>query len=168
MPDSTNKTKSQPSKDIFPTEAWEWISKNGSRDNPVILDVSTPGEYKDRHLEGAVNINLFSKLFKARLDVMDKRSTYLVYCKLGGRSKIAQRLMQRSGFQNVYNVIGGTLLWEEEGLPFAPELGGVRNLSFCPFFISIVLFRKTRSVLRNTLSRFVQRKGVGASANQES
>jgi rhodanese-related sulfurtransferase len=112
------KTKVQLSKDIFPTEAWELISKNREGDDLVIIDVSTPQEYKDLHLEGAINMNLISRFFKTRLDAMDKSSTYVVYCKVGGRSKIAQKLMHQLGFRTVYNVVGGTLLWEEEGFKF--------------------------------------------------
>ncbi len=168
MYDSAEKTKVQLSEDIFPAEAWELISKNRKGDDLVIIDVSTPQEYKDLHLEGAVNVNLLSRFFKARLDVMDKSTTYVVCCKVGGRSKVAQKLMQQFGFQTVYNITGGTLLWEEEGLPFASGTDGVNKFSFCPFFISIVTFKKIKKVLHHVLSHFDQRKGIGTSAGQES
>ncbi len=153
---SVKNTKVQLFKDIFPTEAWELISKNGGSDL-VIIDVSTPQEYKDLHLEGAINLNLLSRFFKTRLDNMDKDRTYLVYCKVGGRSKIAQKLMQQVGFQTVYNITGGTLLWEEEGLPFASGTEGVNKFSFCPFFVSIVMFKKIKKVLQNVLSRIEEK-----------
>ncbi len=140
------KAKVQLSEDIFPAEAWELISKNRQGDDLVIIDVSTPQEYEDLHLEGAINVNLISKFFKIRLEVMDKNKTYVVYCKVGGRSKIAQKLMQQFGFVAVYNIIGGTLLWEEEGLPFASGTEGVNKFSFCPFFISIVTFKNIKKI----------------------
>ena len=65
------KTETQVSNDIFPAEAWELISKNRERDDLVIIDVSTPNEYKDLHLEGAINVSLLSRFFKARLEVME-------------------------------------------------------------------------------------------------
>jgi rhodanese-related sulfurtransferase len=167
MYDSVKKTKGRLSKDIFPSEAWELISKSRDGDDLVIIDVSTPQEYKDLHLEGAVNVNLLSRFFKTRLDVMNKSRTYVVYCKVGGRSKIAQKLMQQFGFRIVYNVVGGTPLWEEEGLPFASGTEGVSRFSFCPFFISIVTFKKIKKVLHNGLSRIVQPKGVAVSSGQE-
>jgi hypothetical protein len=92
---------------------------------------------------------------------MNKSRTYVVYCKIGGRSKIAQKLMQQLGFQTVYNVVGGTLLWEEEGLPFAPGTDGVNKFSFCPFFISFVTFRKIKKVLHSVLSRFEKKPSIG-------
>ena len=168
MCNSAKKTKIQVSKDIFPAEAWELIWKNRERDDVVIIDVSTPKEYKDLRLEGAINVSLLSRFFKARLEVMDKDKTYVVYCKVGGRSKIAQKLMRQFGFQTVYNIIGGTLLWEEEGLPFASGTDGVNKFSFCPFFISIITFKKVKKVLHNVLSRTVKHTDVAVSSGQES
>ncbi len=168
MYSSVKKPNVQISKDIFPAEAWELISKNRESNDLVILDVSTPQEYKGLHLEGAININLLSRFFKTRLDVMDKARTYVVYCKVGGRSKIAQKLMQQLGFQTVYNITGGTLLWEEEGLPFASGTNGVNKFSFCPFFILIVTLKKVKKILYNVPSRITQNNGIVASSGQES
>ncbi len=168
MLSAVKKTKDQLSNDIFPSEAWELVLENRERDELVIIDVSTPKEFKDLHLEGAINVSLLSRFFKTRLDVMNKNKTYMVYCKVGGRSKIAQKLMQKLGFRTVYNIVGGTLLWEEEGLPFASGTDGVNKFSFCPFFISSITFKKIKKVLHNARSRIDQLKGVGASSVQES
>jgi len=168
MFDLEKKTSDQLSKDIFPTEAWDLISRHKEGDQLVVIDVSTPQEYKHLHLQGAINVNLLSRFFKARLDVMDRRKIYLIYCKAGGRSKIAQKLMLHLGFQTVYNVIGGTFLWEEEGFPFATETDGVNRPSFCPFRISIVAFRRIRKVLQSALSHVGQPKGISTSTGQES
>lgn len=167
MYNSAKKTEIQVSNDIFPTEAWERITTTRENDL-VIIDVGTPQEYRDLHLEGAINVSLLSRFFKARLEVMDKDKTYVVYCKVGGRSKIAQKLMRQFGFQTVYNIIGGTLLWEEEGLPFASGTDGVNKFSFCPFFISIITFKKVKKVLHNVLSRTVKHTDVAVSSGQES
>ena len=165
---SETDVQSQISEDIFPAQAWELIEKNRERNNLVIIDVSTPKEYKNLHLEGAVNASLLSRFFKARLEVMDKDKTYLVYCKLGGRSRIAQKLMKQFGFQTVFNVIGGTLLWEEEGLPFALGTNGTNKFSFCPFFITIITFKKIKKGLHSVLSYFAQHKGAFLSSEQGS
>jgi rhodanese-related sulfurtransferase len=168
MNDSAEKTKRQTSKDIFPNEAWELISKSRNGDGPIVIDVSTPIEYRQRHIHDAINVNLFSKFFKVRVHAMDKNVTYLVYCKLGGRSKMAQKLMQRYGFQKVYSIIGGTILWEEEGLPFAPGADGGRKFSFCPFSITIVTFKKIKKLSHNLLSRIFQHKNIATSVGHES
>jgi rhodanese-related sulfurtransferase len=137
----------QISRDIFPDEAWKLISKNRGTDDMVIIDVSTPEEYEDLHLEGAINVSLLSWFFKARIDVMDRDKTYIIYCKVGARSKVAKKLMKVLGFQTVYNVVGGTLLWEEEELPFAVGTSGTNKLTLCPFFIFILISKKIRNVL---------------------
>ena len=164
---SVKQKKVQLLEDIFPVEAWELISNNREDDDVVIIDVSTPQEYNDLHLEGAINMNLISRFFKTRLDVMDKSRTYVVYCKVGGRSKIAQKLMQRLGFRTVYNIVGGTLLWGEEGLPFASGTEGVNKFSFCPFIISIITYKKIKKVLHGLLSRIGQNKDIATSYGQE-
>jgi hypothetical protein len=56
--------------------------------------------------------------------------------------------MKKLGFGNVYNLVGGTLLWEEEGLPFAKG-GQSAGFTFCPIFISIVAYKKIKTFLKN-------------------
>lgn len=162
------KEEIQLSKDIFPSEAWELISKNKKGDDLVIIDVSMPREYEDLHLEGAINVNLFSRFFKTRLDVMDKSRTYVIYCKMGGRSKIAKKLMLRLGFRKVYNIVGGTLLWKEEKLLFASGTEGVNKFLFCPFSISIMTFKKIKKILYKMSSRINQNTGLASSSGQKS
>lgn len=162
------KEEIQLSKDIFPSDAWELISKNKKGDDLVIIDVSTPQEYKDLHLDGAINVNLFSRFFKTRLGVMDKSRTYVIYCKMGGRSKIAKKLMQRLGFRKVYNIVGGTLLWKEEGFLFASGTEGANKFSFCPFSISIMTFKKIKKILYKMSSPINQNTGIATSSGQES
>lgn len=159
MNDSRQRPTEQISKDLFPTAAWNLISENRTNDDLVILDVSTPREFEKLHLEGAVNVSLFSRSFKTHLNVMDRSKTYMVYCKLGGRSKVAQKIMRQFGFQTVYNITGGTLFWEEAGLPFASGTDGKNKMSFCPFFISIVAFKKIKKMSHAFLSRIVRNNG---------
>jgi rhodanese-related sulfurtransferase len=165
---SVKNTEVKLSEEIFPVEAWELISKNKKGDDLVLIDVRTPREYEDLHLEGAINVNLFSRFFTTRLNVMDKSRTYVIYCKMGGRSKIAKKLMQRLGFRKVYNIVGGTLLWKEEGLPFASGAESVNKFSFCPFSISIMTFRKIKKILYKMSSPINQNIGIASSSGQES
>jgi rhodanese-related sulfurtransferase len=136
----------QETKDIFPLEARQIISGERGREDIVVLDVCTRKEFETAHLEGAVHIDYFSKFFKSRLDLLDRDKTYLVYCRMGGRSKLAQKAMVKLGFRKVYNIVGGTLLWEEEGLPFATGRGPSKWVP-CPFSIATILARKTRKFI---------------------
>lgn len=153
-------TNSSPiSDDIFPAEAWNLMSKYKEKDGLIIIDVSTPKEYSDLHLEGAINISILSRLFKARLDTLDRDKIYLVYCKVGARSKAAKKLMELLGFRRVYNLVGGTLLWEEEGLPFATGTSGTNNFALCPFFIFILIKNRVKQLLTSGFSRSVKAEG---------
>ena len=53
--------------ELFPNEAQELINTNSSRSDITVIDVSTPWEFTERHLESAVNVNLFSRSFKFAL-----------------------------------------------------------------------------------------------------
>lgn len=147
MFDTAIDTQTKVSWNLFPGDAKALIEENKNRDGFVIIDVCSPQEFKDRHIENAININFISKSFKLRLTTLDKNKTYLVYCKVGGRSKLAQRTMRKLGFRKVYNLVGGTLLWKEEGLPFAS--GGVTHqFVFCPVFMSALVIIKARKMLK--------------------
>ena len=80
-----------------------------------LLDVRTPEEYSAGHLKGAVNINFYEQAFEEKIDSLDKRKKYLVYCKSGGRSRQAMFLMRDLGFEEVCNLSGGILAWDAQG-----------------------------------------------------
>ena len=56
--------------------------------------------------------------------------------------------MKKLGFTEVYHIVGGTLLWEEEGLPFASGLEGPSRFALCPVFMSIILVKRVRKLLQ--------------------
>lgn len=148
MFDTAIDTQTKISWDLFPDDALSLIKAHKNRDDFVIVDLCSPREFKDRHLEKAININFISTSFKLRLTTLEKENTYLVYCKVGGRSKLAQRAMRKLGFKKVYNLVGGTLLWEEEGLPFASG-GTSHRFEFCPAFITAFIIIKIRKMLKS-------------------
>ena len=80
-----------------------------------LLDVRTPEEYTAGHLKGAVNINFYEQTFEEKIDSLDKRKKYLVYCRSGGRSRQTMFLMRDLGFEEVCNLSGGILSWSEHG-----------------------------------------------------
>ncbi|SFR54306.1 Rhodanese-related sulfurtransferase [Robiginitalea myxolifaciens] len=73
----------------------------------VLLDVRTPKEYAAGHLEGAVNMDIFSDDFTTQLQELDKDATVYVYCKKGGRSARAAALMDSLGYSHVIDLTGG-------------------------------------------------------------
>lgn len=87
-------------------------SKNGNID---ILDVRKTGEFKSSHIEGAPNICL-SKI-EDNLDKIGRDETCYVHCAGGYRSIIAASILQRHGFKNIVNILGGYGAIKKTSLP---------------------------------------------------
>lgn len=77
----------------------------------ILVDVRTPEEYEQGHIEKSVNINWFDPEFANKFDAIDKQKTIYVYCKVGGRSAKAQQRLTALGFKNVINLEGGYDAW---------------------------------------------------------
>lgn len=87
----------------------------------IILDVRTPGEYKEEHLAGAQQLDfLNSEAFDAGIKLLDKSHTYYVYCRSGKRSHHACMKMQKQGLK-VFDMKGGILNWKKLGMPTTKE-----------------------------------------------
>ncbi len=80
----------------------------------AVLDVREPHEYEVANLEaqGAKLIPLGE--LPNRLLELNQNNEVAVYCKTGGRSAKAVKILQDAGFGNVYNVEGGITAWSEE------------------------------------------------------
>ncbi len=109
--------KTQIIKDVTVEEAYALIQDNKDNQNFVIIDVRTPEEYADGHIEKAINLNYHSETFKDELNKLDKDNIYLIYCRGGNRSGAALSIMEELGFGEVYNMLGGIVQWESGGLP---------------------------------------------------
>jgi phage shock protein E len=83
----------------------------------ITLDVRTPGEFAEGHVEGARLIDFQSGNFENEIATLDKNATYAVYCRSGNRSGQAVKVMQDAGFTNVFNMNGGVIDWANAGLP---------------------------------------------------
>ena len=83
----------------------------------ITLDVRTPGEFNEGHIEGAQLIDFQSGNFENEIATLDKSKTYAVYCRSGSRSGQAVKVMSDAGFTNLYNLDGGVIDWANAGLP---------------------------------------------------
>ncbi len=80
-----------------------------------VVDVRRQGEWDEGHIEGAKLIPL--NMLQKRLGELSHDRPIAVHCKGGYRSSIASSLIQRAGFENVMNVIGGFDAWRACKLP---------------------------------------------------
>lgn len=75
----------------------------------LLLDVRTPKEFSRGYIEGAVNINVDD--LRERIGELDKNKTYVIYCQVGLRGYLANRILRNLGY-NAVNLNGGYNLWK--------------------------------------------------------
>lgn len=93
----------------------EWTKKYEADDNAVLLDVRTEAEYLQGHIPNAVLIDIYQgQGFVYKVDELDKSKNYYVYCRSGARSGQACNIMNKLGFENAYNLVGGIIEWRGE------------------------------------------------------
>lgn len=81
--------------------------------SPVILDVRTPGEYADGHLENSILIPV--QYLEKRINELQeyKNKAILVYCRTGNRSTVASKILIDKEFSNVLNLKYGIVDWHK-------------------------------------------------------
>lgn len=72
----------------------------------MVVDVREPDEFQGEHLQNAVNIPL-NTVENNLAKFGDKKGNIVVYCRSGGRASMAKMILDRNGFEHVYN--GGGL-----------------------------------------------------------
>lgn len=87
-------------------EFWDFVKENDA----VILDVRTSKEFSGGAIEGAININVDD--LRENLQNLDKNKVYAIYCQVGLRGYLANRIMRNNGFRAV-NLNGGYNLWSK-------------------------------------------------------
>lgn len=76
------------------------------------IDVRTPEEYEDGHIDDAINFNIKDDdAFLHQISALDKNEPVYLYCKKGGRSNNAAELLKSKGFKKIYDYSGGYDDW---------------------------------------------------------
>lgn len=126
-----------PIEQTTPDQAKELLEQ-GQAD--LYLDVRSIPEFLQGHAEGAINIPLmhFDPATGMRPNpdfaavagkVLAKDKTYVVGCKMGGRSQKACEILSALGFEKLYNIDGGfggndhQQGWKDLGLPVSTDNG---------------------------------------------
>jgi rhodanese-related sulfurtransferase len=97
------------------------FEKKLQKKNVIVLDVRTPKEVAESSLEGVINIDYLGENFAQEIEVLNKKQTYLIYCKSGRKSREAASIMEKAGFKRVYMLNGGITAWEQAGKPIRNE-----------------------------------------------
>ncbi|CAB1055406.1 hypothetical protein D1BOALGB6SA_139 [Olavius sp. associated proteobacterium Delta 1] len=86
-------------------------------EQPIILDVRTPGEYKRGHLNNSVLIPVQEIQNRYRELGTNKDREILIYCATGNRSTVASKILIDSGFKHIVNMRGGIYDWSKKNYP---------------------------------------------------
>jgi sulfur-carrier protein adenylyltransferase/sulfurtransferase len=97
-------------KTLYSDEVQRFIREHSEGDY-VLLDVRQPGEYALAHLPGARLIPL--PLLADSQEELDAAKPIIVYCAVGGRSRMATQLLTNLGFKDVFHLQGGIQAWED-------------------------------------------------------
>ena len=73
----------------------------------TIIDVRSPQEYREGHINGAINLPEYNIRRNVQNILTDKNQLIILYCSVGERSKMAQNKLKRFGYTNVYTVYEG-------------------------------------------------------------
>jgi len=106
---------------VISAEAFAEEIRNGSIFH--LIDIRTPEEHEDMHIEGATLINYYEPGFAEKFQAFDKDTPIYIYCATGGRSSDARSILHRQGFKTVVDLKGGIYAWRRSNLP----LKGSRN-----------------------------------------
>jgi len=88
----------------------DWNKANELSEKDVLIDVRNESEYNNGHIAGAKNISVDE--LRERLGEIPKDKNIYIYCQIGLRGYLAQRILMQNGFENVKNIGGGYKLYK--------------------------------------------------------
>ena len=104
---------------IFPEDLQLYVAAH-REGTYQLIDVRQPEEYEQSHLPGSRLIPL--PLLADSLEQLDRTSDLIIYCSVGGRSRMAAHFLARRGFHHVLHLEGGIEAWEHGTAANTPEL----------------------------------------------
>ena len=87
------------------TTPFQWFEFENMAADTVVLDVREPIEREMGYVEGSINVTVDE--LRTRLGELDKKKKYVLYCAVGIRGYVAERILKQNGFENVSNLMGG-------------------------------------------------------------
>ena len=91
------------------------VAQLKGQDDVVLLDVREPSEYAEGHIPGVALIPMGE--VPNRLSEIPKDKTVIVTCRSGNRSGQIAEYLRQQGYDDVHNMKGGILAWQDAGLP---------------------------------------------------
>jgi NADPH-dependent 2,4-dienoyl-CoA reductase/sulfur reductase-like enzyme/rhodanese-related sulfurtransferase len=91
---------------VTPTELQDELASDAP---PVVVDTRSEREFREGHIEGAVNIPVDA--LRERIDEIPADGPVVLQCGTGYRSYVAERILMNAGRDNVRNLLGGFSLY---------------------------------------------------------
>ena len=104
-------------KQISPPELAAWLS-DASREKPVLLDVREPWEFERARIDGAQLVPM--REVPGRLGEIEQGKPVVAICHHGGRSMQVALYLEKAGYNNVHNLVGGVDAWSRTVDPAVP------------------------------------------------
>ena len=94
---------------------------NEQKGHVRLIDVRQPPEWSGElgHIPEAELITLDT--LPDRIEELPKDQTLVIVCRSGNRSAQATSFLKNNGFEEVYNMAGGMIAWNEEGYETADK-----------------------------------------------
>ena len=86
---------------------------------PVLLDVREPWEFQTCRIEGSISIPMGNVV--ARIEELDPQTPVVAICHHGVRSRQVALYLERAGFTDVGNLLGGVAAWATDVDPNMPK-----------------------------------------------
>ena len=96
-------------------ELYQAISNNKA-DNLTLLDVRTPEEFNEGHIEKAINIP-HDQITETEIVKLRDHNKLVVFCRMGGRASFAGQILAASGLDPVIIDENGMAYWYEQNYP---------------------------------------------------
>ncbi len=88
-----------------------------NHEDALVVDVREQSEWVDGHIARAKHIPLGQLNNRAKELEKFKSKPIVAVCRTGNRSGTACGQLKKAGFENVYNLAGGMVAWEQAGFP---------------------------------------------------
>ncbi len=100
---------------LNPQDAWQKLAANNKETGPLLIDVRETWEFRSGHARGALHIPMGEVLQRLH-EIPTDRDVFII-CQSGSRSGSVVKYLTNNGYTRVFNVTGGTGMWQILGLP---------------------------------------------------
>ena len=104
-------------REISAPELAAWLA-DASREKPQLVDVREAWEFERARIEGAQLVPM--REVPGRIGEIEQGKPVVAICHHGGRSMQVALFLEKAGYNNVHNLVGGVDAWSRTVDPAVP------------------------------------------------